>query len=192
MQMTPSPKSRNLITSAYPAVGTERGDHFAYGGFDPYHMQPGGSLEVTAPDRGDQGLLVAVKKPARILLVDAARALQESHLLLLRSIPAVVETLASCADMYLHEEHNYALVILVLYSKSRETAEAAHFVRHRWSSARILLLEGGPVVIDDWLYDERIDPHLHPGKVRDAALRLMAEEKYRIPGCTPKGSSPML
>lgn len=136
---------------------------------------------MTMLNRTDQPHVVARKKPARILLVDAAPALDEWHLLLLRSIPAIVETLASCADLYLHQEHGYALVILVLHSNSRETAEAAHFVRHRWSAARILLLEGESAMIDDWLYDERIDPHSHPAKVREAAIRLMNEEKYWIP-----------
>lgn len=78
--------------------------------------------------------------------------------------------------MYLHEERAYALVILVLGPQSRETAEAAHFVRHRWSGARILLFESEPAVIDDWLYDERVDPNLHPSIVREAAVRLMPGE----------------
>jgi hypothetical protein len=47
--------------------------------------------------------------------------------------------------------------------------------------SRILLLESEPAAIDDWLYDERVDPHPHPATVRDAAIRLMAEEKYWIP-----------
>ncbi|HTW80665.1 MAG TPA: hypothetical protein VME23_14055 [Terracidiphilus sp.] len=131
---------------------------------------------MTTKNRADQALCVTRTKPARILLVDAALALQESHLLLLRSIPAIVEALTSCADMYLHKEHGYALVILVLHSKSRETAEAAHFVRQRWSAARILLLESESAMIDDWLYDERVDPHSHPATLLEAAIRLMTED----------------
>jgi hypothetical protein len=120
-------------------------------------------------------------KPPRILLIDVALALYELHITLLRSIPAFVEKLVSCADLYLHEEDAYALVILVLHPKARETAEVAHFVRHRWSAARILLLESESAAIDDWLYDERVDPYPHPATVRDAAIRLMTEEKYWIP-----------
>ncbi|MGA2047946.1 MAG: hypothetical protein ABSG96_09635 [Terracidiphilus sp.] len=82
--------------------------------------------------------------------------------------------------MYLHEERGYTLVILVLHSKSTEPEEAAHFVRHRWSAARILLLEGESA-IDYWLIDERIDPNVHPATVREAAIPLMTESKYRIP-----------
>jgi hypothetical protein len=129
-------------------------------------------------NRAEQSTIVSAKKQARILLVDAVKALQESHLLLLRSTSAIVETLACCADMYFHEGHGYALVILALHSESGETAEAAHFVRHRWSAARILLLEGESEIIDDWLYDERIDPHMHPAAVHDAVLRLMTEEEH--------------
>jgi hypothetical protein len=92
-----------------------------------------------------------------------------------------VEKLVSCADMYLNEKDAYALVILVLNPQARETAEVAHFVRHRWSAARILLLESESTVIDDWLYDERVDPHPLPATVRDAAIRLMTEEKNCIP-----------
>jgi hypothetical protein len=83
--------------------------------------------------------------------------------------------------MYLHEADSYPLVILGLHPRARETAEVADFVRHRWSAARILLLESESAGIDDWLYDERVDPHPHPATVRDAAIRLMAEEKYWIP-----------
>jgi hypothetical protein len=137
------------------------------------------SPEVSNLDRADGACGGATeKKPARILLVDGAHALHETHLLLLRSIPAIVEPLVSCADMYLHKEHDYALVILVLQSQSKETAEAASFIRNRWSTARILLLEGESARIDDWLYDERIDPYLHPAMVREAAIRLMNDVRY--------------
>jgi hypothetical protein len=177
IQMALSPKGTDFITSACPGVGSDHEARLAYRDLDPYHMQPRESPKLATRDRADEDLIVTAKKPARILLVDAARALQELHLLLLRSIPAVVETLPSCIDMYLHEEHDYTLVMLVLHSCSKETAEAAHFVRHRWNSARILLLEGAPTAIDDWLYDERIDPYLDPVKIRDAVLRLMTEKR---------------
>jgi hypothetical protein len=174
--MARSPKGADRIRSASSNVGSVHyAARFAHRGFDPRRLPPGGSPEVTALNRADQHLAVTGKKPARILLVDAALALQESHLLLLRSIPAIVETLTSCADMYLHEEHGYALVILVLHSKSRETAEAAHFVRQRWSAARILLFETESAMIDDWLYDERVDPHSHPAILLEAAIRLITE-----------------
>ena len=175
--MASSSKGAGLIASAASGGGVAHGDRFARRGFDPRGLHREGSPELPTPDRARQPLVASPKKPARILLVDAARALMESHLLLLRSIPAIVETLACCTDMYLHKERDYVLVILALHSKSRETAEAAHFVRHRWSTARILLLEVESAMIDDWLYDERIDPHLHPAKVCEAAIRLMTEER---------------
>ena len=116
----------------------------------------------------------------RILLVGAALSLYEFHLTLLRAIPAAVKTLASCVDIYFHDEEAYALVILDLNRQSSEMAEAAQFVRHRWSAAKILLLESMSPSIDDWLYDERVDPGLHPVFVRQAAIRLIAPEKYWI------------
>lgn len=144
---------------------------------------------MTTVHRANQPLLATRKMPPRILLVDAARALHELHLALLRSIPAFVETLPSCADMYLHQEHGYALVILVLHSNSREMAEAAQFVRRRWTAARILLLESESPLIDDWLYDERVEPHLHPATVREAAIRLLTKERSWGPASTPTNSS---
>jgi len=83
--------------------------------------------------------------------------------------------------MYLHEEDDYALVILVLNSELRVAAEAAHFVRHRWVAARILLLEDGYTTIDDWLYDDRIGPRVDPMTVLEAVVRLMTEREYSSP-----------
>ncbi|MGB6743904.1 MAG: hypothetical protein WBE38_09605 [Terracidiphilus sp.] len=162
------------------SVSGPHADWFAREGFDPRRPQSGGPSEVSALNGADEPLVASAKKPPRILLVDAVLALHELHRELLRSIPAIVETLASCTDMYAHEEHAYALVILVLHPHSRKTAEAADFVRHRWRAARILLLESESAEIDDWLYDERVDPHLHPMTLREAAIRLMTQEEYRV------------
>ncbi len=179
--MTSSPKCTALVTSAPSCVGAMRADRFARPGFDPRHPQPRGSSEATTLSRVGRTVAVPTREPPRILLVDAAPALYDLHITLLRSIPAFVEKLVSRADMYLHEEDAYALVILALHLQARETAEVAHFVRHRWSAARILLLECESAAIDDWLYDERVDPHPHPATVRDVAIRLMTEEKHWIP-----------
>ena len=172
--------SRGLVTIGSSGFGVVPADRFAFRNLDPCLAQPRGSSGVTTMDGADRSLVFYAKKRPRILLVDAARALQELHLMLLRSIPAIVETLTSCADMYLHKEQAYALVVLVLPPRSSETTEAAHFVRHRWSAARILLIESESAVIDDWLYDERIDPHLNPATVREAAIRLIVDEEYWI------------
>jgi hypothetical protein len=172
--MTSFPEGAGFIRRASSGDGAlHHADRFAHRDFDPHLLQPGGTPEAATLNRAEQDLVVTEKKPARILLVDAALALRESHLLLLRSIPAIVENLASFADMYLHEERGYELVILALHPKSRESSEAAHFVRRRWSTARILLLAEEPAMIDDWLYDDRIDPHLNPATICEAAIRLM-------------------
>ncbi len=175
--MTSTPKGTAPVTGETSGFGTAHHfDHFESGNCDPGSQQLGKSFEAAQLNLAHQSLVVAYTPP-RILLVDAALALQKLHLLLLRSIPAIVESMASCADMYLHGKQGYVLVILALQSESRETAEAAHFVRHRWSTARILLLENESALIDEWLYDERIDPHLHPAEVLAAAIRLMNEKQ---------------
>jgi hypothetical protein len=137
------------------------------------------SCEMTVLDRVDRPLVALTQKP-RILLVNTALLLHESLLQLLRSIPAIVETVSCCADMYRHEARGYSLVILALHSRSTETSEAAHFTRRRWNAARILLLEGECTAIDDWLYDQRVGPPFNPETVFDTAKRLMAEENIGV------------
>jgi len=175
------PKCSTLFASASTGVGDIRAHSFARRGFYPSGPQPPESFEVPSLVRPGGTLVVSAEKPARILLVDVALALYDMHTTVLRSIPAFVEKLVSCADMYLHKGEAYAVVILVLHPQAAETAEVAHFVRHRWSAARILLLESESAVIDDWLYDERVDPNSNPTTIRDAAIRLITEEKHWIP-----------
>ena len=176
--MSSSPKGAAPIRSASSGDDSVyHGDRFSHRGFEPRSVQPRISPETIALNRADQPPPFSAKTPARILLVDEALLLSESYRFSLRSIPAIVKTLSSCADMYLHKGQGYALVILVLHCKPSETAEAAHFVRHRWSTARILLLESESAMIDDWLYDERVDPHSHPSKLCDAAIRLISKAK---------------
>ena len=179
--MSPFPKGGTVITGSPSRFDWVHADRVTGQGSDPGHPQTGGSSEVITLSRVERSLVLPAQKAPRILLVDAALALRELHLFLLRSIPAIVEKLTSCADMYIHRGHGYALVILVLHPQSRETAEAADFVRHRWGTARILVLGSESAAIDDWLYDERIEPHLNPACVRDAAIRLISGEKYWIP-----------
>ena len=180
--MIPSRTSKSPITRGpSSSVGGLDGNRFAREDFDPCPPKLGRSSEARALNQADVPFIVCSKKPPRILLLDATLALPKYHLDLLRSIPAIVETLPSCADMYLHQEQAYALVILMLRAHSREMAEVAEFVRHRWRSARILLLESESPVIDDWLYDERVDPDLNPASLREAAVRLLAQKEYRVP-----------
>jgi hypothetical protein len=177
--MISTPKGAALITRALSSgVRAARAGGFVLRGFDSRRSQPAGSYAPATLNRVDRSLALSAERLPRILLADAALVLHELHLMLLRSMSAIVETLASCTDLYFHEGHVYALIILVLHQQSRQTAEAAHFVRHRWSAARILLLGSESAAIDDWLYDDRVDPRSHPATVCEAAIRLMTEEKY--------------
>ena len=181
MHMISNPKGAALIASGtHSAVNAGCADRSAPRGFSPGLPQPTGSRSVIMLSRINQFPPVSAEQPPRILLVGAALALRELHLALLRSVPAIVESLGSCIDMYRHEGGPYALVILMLRQQSIETAEAAHFVRRRWSAARILLLESESGVIDDWLYDERVEPDSYPATMREAAIRLVTGEDYWI------------
>jgi hypothetical protein len=180
--MISTPKSGDLITRALSSgFDAAHAGGFAPRGSDARRTQPSGSYAPATVNRVDRSLTVSAEGRPRILLADAAFTLHELHLVLLRSISAIVETLASCTDLYFHEGRVYALIILVLHPQSKETAEAAHFVRHRWSAARILLLGSESAAIDDWLYDDRVDLHSHPSMVCDAAIRLMTEGKVWTP-----------
>jgi hypothetical protein len=101
-------------------VGGLKSNRFAREDFDPCRPQPGGSSEATALNRAEVSLTGSAKEAPRILLVDATLALREFHLELLRSIPSIVESLAFCAETYVHEGHGYALVVLMLHTHSRE------------------------------------------------------------------------
>jgi hypothetical protein len=178
--MGSSSKGVSFITDTSCNIGAVDADHFAHRAVLSRLPLPASSSKGTTLNRADRSLIVTARNPPRILLVDAARQLHELHLALLRSIPAHVETLTSCSDLYFHEERAYALVILVPHPQSKEAAEAAHFVRHRWSAAKILLLESESALIDDWLYDDRAEPHLHPATIRGAAIGLMSQQEYWI------------
>jgi hypothetical protein len=179
--MALSPNGTALIGSAPSGDGgAHQADRLVQRGVDPRTPQPAGLRELTTQNRANRSIVLTARKPDRILLIDAALALNESHVSLLRSIPAIVVSLASYAGMYLHEERCYALVILALHPKSSQGSEAARFARRRWSAARILLLESAPAMIDDWLYDERVEPNSHPAALREAAIRQMTEGKYWI------------
>jgi hypothetical protein len=174
------PKGVSFVTDASCNIGAVRIDRFAHRAVLSRLPLPAASSEGSTLNRADRSLMVTARNPPRILLVDSARRLHGLHLALLRSIPAHVETLTSCSDLYFHEERAYALVILAPHPRSKEAAEAAQFVRHRWSAAKILLLESESALIDDWLYDDRTEPHLHPAAIRGAAIGLMSQQEYWI------------
>ncbi len=179
--MISNPKGAALIVSGtHSAVNAGCADRSALRGFSPGLPQPAGSRSVIMLNRANQFPPVPAEQPPRILLVGAALALRELHVALLRSIPAIVESLGSGVDMHRHKGGAYALVVLMLRQQSREMAEAAHFVRRHWGAARILLLESESGVIDDWLYDERVDPDSSPAIMRETAIRLVTGEAYWI------------
>jgi hypothetical protein len=178
--MGSSLKDIGFVKDTSRKIGAVHADPFAHPGFVFRRAQEARSQEVTTLNRTDRSVIGPATKLPHILLVDAARTLHESHLALLRSIPACVEALGSCSEMYFHDVRAYALVILVPHPQSKETAEAAQFVRHQWSTAKILLLDSESALVDDWLYDDRAEPHLHPAMIRGAAIRLMYQEEYWI------------
>jgi hypothetical protein len=96
--MTSSRNAGALVASGSSGFGTVHADRFALPDLDPHPPQSRGSSELTTIGRADRSLVVYAEKPPRILLVDAALALHELHLVLLRSIPAIVESLASSAE----------------------------------------------------------------------------------------------
>jgi len=117
--------------------------------------------------------LVSVQSSPSILVVNAALSLHESHVQFIRAIPAIVEIVPSCADLYSHSKRGYALVILALDREAGETTDAANFARQQWSTAKILLIEAERATIDDWLYDERVEPDCTAEAICDAAKRLL-------------------
>lgn len=118
----------------------------------------------------------AIRKADRVLLVSEAPIFLNLRALLLKSIPATVQCVESCHRLYGDGGRSYALIILALKPDSGETTEVALFCRRQWSTAKILLLAREDHTIDDWLYDERLDPLFNPAALLNAVKRLLTRE----------------
>jgi hypothetical protein len=71
-------------------------------------------------------------------------------------------------------EMNQGCEVAVLHQtlSQKELIEAAHFIRRRWPTARILIVRPEEWWIEDALYDDRVVPDSNPELLLSAVERL--------------------
>ena len=74
------------------------------------------------------------------------------------------------------------LVILHNVFTLSELEDSSRFVRRRWPHARILLVHGKNELLDDALYDERVDPNVTSENLSSTIQRLTGRLHEREAG----------
>jgi hypothetical protein len=115
-----------------------------------------------------------VKFTEQLLLVEADPGLCESRRLLLSSLGAQVHAVHCHLEVFhLIGENHYNLIVLDVLRDPEHASQVAEFARANWPAAKILLLGPGRGCLDDWLYDDLVDPYCNPAGVIEAAQSLL-------------------
>jgi DNA-binding NtrC family response regulator len=110
----------------------------------------------------------------QILLVESDPELRESRRLLLSSLRLPVHAVDCHLEVFrLLRENRYTLIVLGLLHDEEHASQVAGFVRANWPAAKILLLGRGCGHLDDWLYDDIVDPCCNPAGLIQSAQRLL-------------------
>jgi hypothetical protein len=65
------------------------------------------------------------------------------------------------------------LIVLDMSDEEEHASQIAEFVRANWPEAKILLLGQNCRHLDDWLYDDIVDPCCNPAGFMQSAQRLL-------------------
>ena len=74
------------------------------------------------------------------------------------------------------------LVVLHNVFSLSELEDSSRFVRRRWPHARILFVHGKNELLDDVLYDERVDPNVTSENLSSTIQRLTGRQREREAG----------
>ena len=108
-----------------------------------------------------------------VLLVEADFALLQSRAQLLSNLNIPVHKATSYSEVTsIWEGASFSVVIINLAPSHVQAAKIAAHVRHKWPSAKILLLGNLTWEFDDPLYDV-VDPSLSPSAFVDGTRRLL-------------------
>ncbi len=117
-----------------------------------------------------------------VLLVESDFALLQSRAVLLSSLNIPVHKAAGYAEVAsLWDGASFSVVIINLAPSHVEAAKIAAHVRHKWPTAKILLLGNLTWEFDDPLYDV-VDPSCSPYAFVDGTKRLLG-----LTGAKPSG-----
>ena len=110
----------------------------------------------------------------RVLIVDSNLELQHSRRLLLSSLGLPVDTAAGVSDVFrLSRKIRYYVVVINGAGNDGQTATIAECVRARWPTARVLLLGESCGALEDWLYDDLVNPSNNPAGVVQSARAML-------------------
>jgi hypothetical protein len=108
-----------------------------------------------------------------VLLVEADFALLQSRALLLSTLNIPVHKATGYSDVTsIWDGASFSVVIINLAPSHVQAAKIAAHVRHKWPSAKILLLGNLTWEFDDPLYDV-VDPSYSPSAFVDGTKRLL-------------------
>ena len=117
-----------------------------------------------------------------VLLVEADFALLQSRALLLSALSIPVHKAAGYTEVAsIWDGASFSVVIINLAPSHVQAAKIAAHVRHKWPSAKILLLGNLTWEFDDPLYDV-VDPSYSPSAFVDEIKRLLG-----MTGSNPSG-----
>jgi len=109
----------------------------------------------------------------RVLLVDSDPGLRDLSLLL-NSPQLFVDAVRGYSEVFrLGDENRYTVVVLSERRNDHQTFQIAEYVRTRWPDAKILILGDSCGDLDDWLYDDIVDPTCNTAGFIQAVQRLL-------------------
>jgi hypothetical protein len=119
----------------------------------------------------------------RVLLIASDRNLRYSRQLLTSSLGLAVDLATGPSEIFrMSREIRYNLVVLDRRGKEKQASQVAECVRTRWPKAKILLLGESSGDLDDWLYDDLVDPRGNPAVLVQFAQRMLVWARTgRIP-----------
>jgi CheY-like chemotaxis protein len=110
----------------------------------------------------------------QILLVESDPKLRESRCFLLSSLRLPVHAVGYPLEGFqLLRDSRFTLIVLDMSDEEEHASQIAEFVRANWPEAKILLLGQNCRHLDDWLYDDIVDPCCNPAGLMQSAQRLL-------------------
>jgi hypothetical protein len=110
----------------------------------------------------------------KTLLVESDPEIRQSRQLLFASLGLSVHAVGCYPEVFqLLGENRYQLIVLDLLHNREDASQIAQLGRVRWPEAKILLLGYSCGSLDDWLYDDLVDPRRSSSTLVESVQRLL-------------------
>lgn len=117
-----------------------------------------------------QATLPAVVSP--VMLIQRDDLLRESRRLVLSRIHPLVRVAEDLAGVFTCGPDVFFRLIVIDMSDPRSAERVAFYARRRWPRAKILLLGSSCAQLDDFLYDDIVDPGRNAAAFLEVSRRL--------------------